>query len=194
MQDACEQLGVHATYFVNHAVLKNDSAAEVIKQLAKRPGVEIGLHIHPWNTPPLSSGSSEPVRNSFLHNLPQELAIAKLQSVFEIFTQRDLKQPVFEAADIQRVTGSNGSLQETEWKLTHRSFPLRRGRMTERLISGIATSHPSDVNMTMEKRCGKSRFPWDIPVNHGPFGRRFLLRPSQNISGRCGLLELRNDY
>ena len=53
-QNTCDELDAKVTYFVNHAVLANRTTASIIRDLADNPNVEIGLHIHSWNTPPLS--------------------------------------------------------------------------------------------------------------------------------------------
>jgi hypothetical protein len=84
-QAACERHGAAVTYFVNRAVLIDPRARDVILQLSRRPRVEIGMHIHPWNTPPLQPVEKVPPRDSFLHNLPPDLAIAKLDAVYTAF-------------------------------------------------------------------------------------------------------------
>jgi hypothetical protein len=83
----CERHAAAITYFVNHAVLIDPAARDVILQLSRRPRVEIGMHIHPWNTPPLQAVEKAPPRDSFLHNLPAELAIAKLNTVYAAFRE-----------------------------------------------------------------------------------------------------------
>lgn len=90
-QQACERHGVAVTYFVNHAVLAHPEARRVILDLSTQPRVEIGLHIHPWNTPPLQPVERVPVRDSFLHNLPRELALAKLRTVLDAFREHGLE-------------------------------------------------------------------------------------------------------
>ncbi len=94
-QDACEKHAAAVTYFVNHAVLADDASAEIICALAARPRVEIGMHVHPWNTPPLQAAERVPVRDSFIHNLPPELALAKLNAVYDAFAARGLKPITF---------------------------------------------------------------------------------------------------
>lgn len=91
-QRICERYGAAVTYYVNYAVLANPTSRRVIQDLAARPNVEIGLHIHPWNTPPIVTGSAPvPVRDTFLHNLPWDLARAKLDTLLEIFDQSGLQ-------------------------------------------------------------------------------------------------------
>jgi hypothetical protein len=94
-QAACDRVGAAVTYFVNHAVLADPAARRVILDLARRPRVEIGMHIHPWNTPPLQAAERVPVRDSFLHNLPPDLALAKLDAVYSAFAECGLKPVSF---------------------------------------------------------------------------------------------------
>lgn len=89
-QDVCDRYAAKTTYFVNHAVLDDPSASSIIAELANHPNVEIGFHIHPWNTPPLQGVGDVPERESFLHNLPRELAIAKLDTVLDAFRKHGL--------------------------------------------------------------------------------------------------------
>ncbi len=91
-QDLCARHGLAVTYFTAYGVLRDAAARQTIQELAKRDNVEIGLHIHPWNTPPIGPGPV-PVRESFLHNLPEEVALAKLQTVCDKFAEAGI-QPV----------------------------------------------------------------------------------------------------
>ncbi|MBY0514483.1 MAG: hypothetical protein K2P78_11295 [Gemmataceae bacterium] len=94
-QAELERHGAAVTYFVNHAVLADPAARAVVLELARRPRVEIGMHIHPWNTPPLQPVDRVPPRESFLHNLPAELALAKLDAVYEAFRDHGLSPVSF---------------------------------------------------------------------------------------------------
>lgn len=90
-QEICDRYGASVTYFVNWAVLADSSARGIITDLSRRPNVEIGLHIHPWNTPPLQSEERVSPRESFLHNLPWPVASAKLETVWNAFGEAGLK-------------------------------------------------------------------------------------------------------
>ena len=94
-QTVCERHGAAVVYFVNHAVLNDPTATAVIQGLVARPNVEIGLHIHPWNTPPLADAPSVPVRDSFLHTLPWDEAKAKLDAVLAAFAAAGLTPTSF---------------------------------------------------------------------------------------------------
>ncbi|HSQ57730.1 MAG TPA: hypothetical protein VLM40_18555, partial [Gemmata sp.] len=107
-QDVCEQFGAAVTYFVNHAVLAIPESRRVILHLANRPRVEIAMHIHPWNTPPLQPVERVPERESFLHNLPPDLVRAKLDTVYSTFAECGLKPVSFRGGRYS----SNPAIQE----------------------------------------------------------------------------------
>jgi hypothetical protein len=92
-QDMCSRFGASVTYFTDQAVFENEQARSILLGIAGRDDVEIGMHIHPWNTPPLN-GPVTP-RETFLHNLPPSTALAKLNSVYECFEKCGLKPTSF---------------------------------------------------------------------------------------------------
>lgn len=96
LQEVCSRRGASVTYFTNYAVLADPASRRVIQGLSHRPNVEIGLHIHPWNTPPLAgkTGRVSP-RETFLHNLPPKLACEKLESILALFKDCGLRPSSF---------------------------------------------------------------------------------------------------
>lgn len=73
--------GVIPTLFCAHSVL-TDSRAKQSLEKALASGVEIGAHLHHWNTPPLSPDSPDSIANVSAANLPHYLARAKLATLF----------------------------------------------------------------------------------------------------------------
>jgi hypothetical protein len=75
----CDRLRVRPTYFTTYHVATDPRAADVMREVGSGDRAEIGGHLHPWNTPPLS----EPFvpRNSMLKNLPAGLQLAKIQTL-----------------------------------------------------------------------------------------------------------------
>jgi hypothetical protein len=94
-QEICDQSGVSTTYFADHAVLISPGAREILLALSERPDVEVGMHIHPWNTPPLENGGPVRARDTFLHNLRDDLIRQKLSTVYDCFRQNGLKPTSF---------------------------------------------------------------------------------------------------
>lgn len=73
--------GVRPTFFTAYSVLDVPWAAEIIRDLDASGDVEIGAHLHPWNTPPLREGLVP--RNTMIKNLPEKLQGAKLERLTE---------------------------------------------------------------------------------------------------------------
>ena len=78
-----ERLGLRPTYFVTHAVVADSNASLIIRELHDSQFVEIGAHLHPWNTPPMD----EPFvpRNTMLLNITESLQRAKLEQLTRSF-------------------------------------------------------------------------------------------------------------
>lgn len=111
-QDRMERAGAAVVYFTNHAVLANPESRGVIRQLSIRPRVEIGLHIHPWNTPPLAPVQRVPARDSFLHNLPWDEAKAKLDTALAAFREAGLTPTSFRGGRYSTSTAIRDHLRD----------------------------------------------------------------------------------
>lgn len=111
LQDLCDRYSVAVTYFTAHAVLADERARKVVQALATRDRVEIGMHIHPWNTPPLVSPGGL-IRDTFLHNLPEECAFAKLQTVYDALCETGLRPLSFRGGRYSTSRGIRQWLQE----------------------------------------------------------------------------------
>ena len=87
-----DRLGIRPTYFTTYQVIRSDVGARVIRELAGTGRVEIGAHLHPWNTPPMD----EPLgsRALMLGNLPPALQRAKLDTLTSLLADRLGAAPV----------------------------------------------------------------------------------------------------
>jgi hypothetical protein len=94
-QENCARHGAAVTYFTNLAVMDDTAARSIVLDLAGQTGVEIGMHIHPWNTPPLTHVGRVTPRETFLHNLPERTIEAKLTTVYERFREHGLAPTSF---------------------------------------------------------------------------------------------------
>src|SRR6185295_1365147 len=72
-----ERLTLRPTYFTAYQVATDPRAADVMREVSDGGKAEIGAHLHPWNTPPMSEAFVP--RNSMLKNLPAPLQLAKLR-------------------------------------------------------------------------------------------------------------------
>jgi hypothetical protein len=175
-QKTCEALGAKVTYFVNYAVLANKESRDVIAQLSQNPMAEIGLHYHPWNTPPLSPERFVPSRDSYLANLDWTVARAKLESVLEGFERLGIKPTSFRGGrystseQIQQYLYSKGILADysfmpyCRWSDDGAPDYSRRGYRAIRK----AFSQQRDGFWELPLTRGFTRFDWDF------MGRLFL--------------------
>jgi hypothetical protein len=72
-----DRLGVRPTYFTTFQVATDPRAADVMREVGHRDRGEIGAHLHPWNTPPITEAFVP--RNSMTKNLPAALQLAKIR-------------------------------------------------------------------------------------------------------------------
>lgn len=72
-------LGVRPTYFTSYQVAIEPRAAQTLRDACDDGTAEIGAHLHPWNTPPLTEAFVP--RNSMTRNLPAALQLAKIQQL-----------------------------------------------------------------------------------------------------------------
>jgi hypothetical protein len=94
-EELCSRHGVAVTYFANSAVFQDAASRETLRELARCPNVEIGMHIHPWNTPPFHHRGPVSARESFLHNLPPDVIHAKLDTVYALFEREGWRPTSF---------------------------------------------------------------------------------------------------
>ena len=73
------ELSAPVTYFVTHAVAADAASCRVLRKMVDQGNSEIGAHLHPWNTPPLTESISPP--NLMLNNLPASLQLSKLRQL-----------------------------------------------------------------------------------------------------------------
>lgn len=95
LQELFSRHKVAATYFTNQAVFDDPESRKIILEISHQPHVEIGMHIHPWNTPPYDPDKPVTARNTFIHNLAPEVVLPKLESVYQCFQKNGLKPTSF---------------------------------------------------------------------------------------------------
>ncbi|HPW37349.1 MAG TPA: polysaccharide deacetylase family protein [Syntrophorhabdus sp.] len=82
LQQLFDRYGAIPTYLVNYPVVMNEDARSIIKGIYDDGRCGIGMHCHPWNTPPIREELSN--YNSMLCNLPDDLVYEKLRSLHQV--------------------------------------------------------------------------------------------------------------
>lgn len=80
------------TYLLTYPVANDEKAAAVFRDLFDAGQCEIGMHCHPWNTPPHHETINR--YNSMLCNLPPSLQLEKLQLLHEVLQRRFGRPPL----------------------------------------------------------------------------------------------------
>ena len=80
-QAVCERHGIRPTYFANYAVMSQPASRDTMLALAARDGVEVGMHVHPWNTPPFVPGEAVVPRDTYLATASAATIRTKLGAV-----------------------------------------------------------------------------------------------------------------
>ena len=189
-QAACERHGAAVTYFVNRAVLDAPAARAVIVKLAQRPRVEIGMHIHPWNTPPLQPVEKVPVRDSFLHNLPPELALAKLNAVYTSFRDSGLAPVSFRGGRYSTSPWIQEWLRTAALSRTARCCHSRPGKTRAHRTTTRAI--PSRCECRGRRRYGNCRSAWRSRACPFAFWNRVLAtaeRPPWRYLHTVGIMQ-----
>ncbi len=74
-QQFCEGEGVVPLYLIDWPIAQSPQAAEILRGPLASGKAEIGIHLHPWLSPPFEEEVTQ--ANSFAGNLPPELEQAK---------------------------------------------------------------------------------------------------------------------
>lgn len=160
-RDLCTRHGVAATYLVNHAVMADPRARDTMLDIASRPEMELGMHIHPWNTPPLQEGMSVPVRDSYLANLHEPLIRDKLESTYDLFRQSGLRPRSFRGGRYSSGPVTQAFLRDHGFLVDSSILPFtcaleEDGAPDYRFRDSTPTRHPP-------RSAGDSSF-WELPL------------------------------
>jgi len=81
LQELFDSCQVRPTYLVTYPVVTDRGAISILRGLLETGRCEVGMHCHPWNTPPFEEETNE--RNSMLCNLPEQLQYRKMECLHE---------------------------------------------------------------------------------------------------------------
>ena len=85
LQKLFDDFNVIPTYLVTYPVATNTESINILKGILQRGKCEIGMHCHPWSTPPYEEERNP--YNSMLCNLPYDLQRKKMRVLHEAITQ-----------------------------------------------------------------------------------------------------------
>ncbi|NGZ99290.1 MAG: hypothetical protein CV089_24810, partial [Nitrospira sp. WS110] len=92
LQRLLNEFGIIPTYLLTYPVAMDQHAVAILREIMEGGGCEIGMHCHPWNTPPYEESLNK--HNSMLCNLPRTLQFEKLQRLHEAIQNRFDMTPI----------------------------------------------------------------------------------------------------
>ena len=169
-QELCSRYNVRPTYFANYAVMADSKASDVMLKLALERGVEIGMHIHPWNTPPISDASNIFPRDTYLHNAADRLVRTKLQHVLNAHLAAGLRPMSFRGGRYSSSIAIQDFLVHNGFKADCSIVPYSRWNEDGSPDYRRRNLFPRRINVQGVRGVGL----WEIPLTLGftrkPFG------------------------
>ena len=83
LQSLFDRFGITPTYLVTYPVATNPRSVSILKRILYSGKCEIGMHCHPWNTPPFNADQKITEHDTMLCNLPEELQYLKLANLHD---------------------------------------------------------------------------------------------------------------
>lgn len=125
LQETLSKYGIRPTYLVNRPVIHDTSACNIIKKLADNDNCEIGMHLHSWNTPPVSDEEARG-KATYLHSLPTDLQREKLTRLNNDFKKKlGLKPTSYRAGRYGFSIESARLLCELDFEVDSSIVPLK---------------------------------------------------------------------
>ena len=73
--------GIPPTYLITHSVASDSEAVSHLQRFARKGPLEVGTHLHAWETPPYLSNGADRQYPVFAHDLHTDLVQEKLQTL-----------------------------------------------------------------------------------------------------------------
>jgi len=188
-QKQCSDHGVKPGYMSNSAIIEDDVALDLLGGFAHDGLADIGLHLHPWLTPPFDEEVND--KNSYACNLPSHLERQKIINLAKSLKNRfGLKADIFRAGRY----GAGAHTPEILTELGIRIDTSVRPRFDYQSQFGPDYSQAAIKPYWMRDNL------FEVPLTtifHGHFrsagdllfSKLFRSKPSRAIMARAGLLE-----
>jgi hypothetical protein len=87
-QSLCERYGFKPTYLTNYEMAKSDQFVEFGKDVQSRGTGEIGMHLHAWNSPPITPLTSDDFKyQPFLIDYPESIMRDKIAVMTDLLEE-----------------------------------------------------------------------------------------------------------
>lgn len=80
-QTLCEKYDMKPTYLITHEVASDEDTADFLSTLQREGRAEVGMHLHPWTTPPITKEDTK-------LRFPSQLSGIELREKFEVLFRK----------------------------------------------------------------------------------------------------------
>lgn len=87
LQQLFDKYSIRPTYLVTYPVATNPRSVEILKTIQAAGKCEIGMHCHPWNTPPFDTSAAIIDEETMLCNLPEKLVLEKMRVLYDTISE-----------------------------------------------------------------------------------------------------------
>ena len=91
-QDLCERYRLKPAYLTNYEMAENPFFCDFAQDVLKRRQGEIGMHLHAWNSPPLTNGNLK--GQPYLIEYPENVMADKILFMTELLEKQFHQKPV----------------------------------------------------------------------------------------------------
>ena len=91
-QNLCERYGLKPTYLTNYEMAEDPFFREFASDIVERRQGEIGMHLHAWNSPPLTNDNLK--GQPYLIEYPEHVMKEKIEFMTELLEKRFHQKPV----------------------------------------------------------------------------------------------------
>jgi hypothetical protein len=169
-QELCSKYDMRPTYFANYAVMADSKTSEVMMKISLESGAEVGMHIHPWNTPPIIDLRNILPRDTYLHNAADEQVQSKMQSVLDAHLAAGVRPTSFRGGRYSSSTAIQNFLIRNGFKADCSIVPYSRWKESGSPDYRSRDIFPRRIDVQAVKGGGL----WEIPLSLGftrkPFG------------------------
>ena len=85
-QELCERHAFKPTWLTNYEMAECPGFCEFGRDVLRRGTGEIGMHLHPWNSPPLTD--NDPKYQAYLIEYPESVMNDKIRFMTELLERR----------------------------------------------------------------------------------------------------------
>ena len=122
LQRLFERIGARTTFFVTYQVARDPTAAAIIRDTVASESVEVGAHLHPWNTPPVEGREEQ---CSMLWRYPQDSQARKIGRLKQIIRENIHVEPTaFRAGRFGLGNATLGALEQAGFRVDSSVTPL----------------------------------------------------------------------